>query len=62
MSQFSNGLARPVGLEQGEHAAARDLQVDAREGLDAVSMGRVAAELKAAPMSLYRRVWLLKKS
>src|SRR5438876_11870602 len=24
------------------------------EGLDAVSMGRVAAELKAAPMSLYR--------
>jgi len=26
------------------------------EGLDAVSMGRVAAELKAAPMSLYRHV------
>ena len=27
-----------------------------REGLDAVSMGRVAAELGAAPMSLYRHV------
>src|SRR5271154_2120266 len=26
------------------------------EGLDAVSMGRVAAELGAAPMSLYRHV------
>src|SRR6266702_6269851 len=26
------------------------------EGLDTVSMGRVAAELKAAPMSLYRHV------
>src|SRR5580704_6900430 len=26
------------------------------EGLDAVSMGRVAAELKAGPMSLYRHV------
>src|ERR1700743_3342724 len=26
------------------------------EGLDAVSMGKVAAELRAAPMSLYRHV------
>jgi AcrR family transcriptional regulator len=32
------------------------VQVADAEGLDAVSMGRVAAELGAAPMSLYRHV------
>jgi AcrR family transcriptional regulator len=32
------------------------VQVADTEGLDAVSMGRVAAELGAAPMSLYRHV------
>ena len=32
------------------------MRVADTEGLDAVSMGRVAAELKAAPMSLYRHV------
>jgi AcrR family transcriptional regulator len=32
------------------------LRVADTEGLDAVSMGRVAAELKAGPMSLYRHV------
>lgn len=32
------------------------VRVADREGLDAVSMGRVAAELGAAPMSLYRHV------
>jgi AcrR family transcriptional regulator len=32
------------------------VRVADREGLDAVSMGRVAAELRAAPMSLYRHV------
>jgi AcrR family transcriptional regulator len=32
------------------------MRVADREGLDAVSMGRVAAELGAAPMSLYRHV------
>ena len=32
------------------------IRVADTEGLDAVSMGRVAAELGAAPMSLYRHV------
>jgi AcrR family transcriptional regulator len=35
---------------------AAAVQVADTEGLDAVSMGRVAAELGAAPMSLYRHV------
>ena len=35
---------------------AAAVQVADAEGLDAVSMGRVAAELGAAPMSLYRHV------
>ena len=36
--------------------AAAAVRVADAEGLDAVSMGRVAAELGAAPMSLYRHV------
>src|SRR5579872_892858 len=45
---------RPA-LSLGRIVAAAVLVADA-EGLDAVSMGRVAAELGTAPMSLYRHV------
>ena len=65
--EFPDSIARRLG---GPRAAAQGTEaglslpriVDAAvrvadaEGLDAVSMGRVAAELGAAPMSLYRHV------
>ena len=41
-------------MESGELRAA--VRIADTDGLDAVSMGRVAAELGAAAMSLYRHV------
>src|SRR5215470_2598256 len=49
----SKGPRRGLSLERIVDAAIR---VAASEGLAAVSMGRVAADLGAAPMSLYRYV------
>jgi AcrR family transcriptional regulator len=52
----------PPGTDTGRRALSRDVIVDAAlrvadtDGLDAVSMPRLARELGAAPMSLYRHV------
>ncbi|WP_433544105.1 TetR/AcrR family transcriptional regulator (plasmid) [Streptomyces sp. CA-294286] len=49
----AKGPKRGLSLERIVEAAVR---IAASEGLEAVSMGRVAKELGAAPMSLYRYV------
>src|SRR5438270_4196729 len=65
--QIPPGVAAAWGVRERPHkgpkpalSLARIVDAGVRvadtEGLDAVSMGRVAAELKAAPMSLYRHV------
>src|SRR5437764_13844945 len=62
--QIPPGVAAAWGVRERPHkgpkpalSLARIVDAGVRvadtEGLDAVSMGRVAAELKAAPMSLY---------
>src|SRR5580658_7206567 len=61
------GVAAAWGVRERSHKGPRPalslsrivaaaVRVADTEGLDAVSMGRVAAELGAAPMSLYRHV------
>jgi AcrR family transcriptional regulator len=66
-TRLPDGVAAAWGLRERPHKGPKPalslrgivdaaiLVADA-EGLDAVSMGRVAAELGAAPMSLYRHV------
>jgi AcrR family transcriptional regulator len=51
----STGVGRPAGRSRGEITAAAVALAD-REGLDAVSMRRVAAELGTGAASLYRYV------
>src|ERR1700719_4606163 len=59
-SRAGGSASRPTNDPRPALSLARivdaAVQVADAEGLDAVSMGRVAAELGAAPMSLYRHV------
>ena len=66
-SEIPNSVAAAWGVRERPHKGpkpalslprivAAGVRIADTEGLDAVSMGRVAAELGAAPMSLYRHV------
>ena len=66
-SELPDGIAAAWGVRERPHKGPKPalslprivdaaVQVADADGLDAVSMGRVARELGAAPMSLYRHV------